>query len=139
MQPSLFDHTLWPNYLSNDLLPRVLEKGRQQGKVLRIWSVGCQTGDEATVLVRTLDALLRDENDSWQIRIFVTDTNPQASARAREQAYAVPPETDRRRQNGRSAFEGATGYFRLPGRLRRTLVFASHNLLVQPPFLHLDL
>src|SRR5215469_14063675 len=122
MQPSLFDHAVWLDYLYQDLLPRVLAKGRQQGQVLRIWSVGCQSGDEATVLALALDTLLREEMDAWQIRIFATDTNQEAPARAREHVYAEPPETDRWRQNGRSAFEGVPGCYRLAKRLRRTLV-----------------
>ena len=45
MQLALFAHTTWLDYLKDHLLPRILAQVR--GQVLRIWSVGCQTGDEA--------------------------------------------------------------------------------------------
>ncbi len=137
MQPSLFDHAEWLDYLKDHLLPRVLAQVR--GQVLRIWSVGCQTGDEAAVLALALHALLGEQMAAWQIRIFATDSNPVAPARARQRVYPELPSGGRRWQDGPPLFECNPRGYRLAKALRNTIIFAPHDLLFQPPFPHLDL
>src|SRR5947209_6720002 len=139
MQPALFAHIKWLDYLQDHLLPRVLAQARGQRPALRIWSVGCQTGDEAAVLALALHALLGDELAAWQIRIFATDLDPMTLARARQRVYPDLPPAGRWWQEGFPAFENASQGYRLTKALRNTIIFAPHDLLSQPPFPHLDL
>src|SRR5437763_14941506 len=113
MQPALFAHIKWLDYLQDHLLPRVLAQARGQRPALRIWSVGCQTGDEAAVLALALYALLGDELAAWQIRIFATDLDPMTLARARQRVYPDLTPAGRWWQEGFPAFETAPQGYRL--------------------------
>jgi len=139
MQPSILDHTAWLDYLKDHLLPRVLAQARGRRQALRIWSVGCQTGDEAAVLALALHALLGEQMVDWQIRIFATDLDPLTLARARQRVYPDLPPGGRWWQEGIPAFETTPQGYRLTKVMRDTIIFAPHDLLSQPPFPHLDL
>jgi signal transduction histidine kinase len=139
MQPALFAHTPWFDYLKDHLLPRVLAQARGQRQALRIWSVGCQTGDEAPVLALALHALLREQMAAWQIRIFATDLDPLTLACARQRVYPDPPPGGRWWQEGFPGCEITPQGYRLTKALRNTIIFAPHDLLYQPPFPHLNL
>ena len=139
MQPALSTHSAWLGYLKDYLLPRVLAQARGQRQALRIWSVGCKTGDEAPALALALHALLGDELAAWQIRIFATDLDPLTLARARQRVYHTPPPGGTWWQQGFPAFETTPQGYRLKKALRDTIIFAPHDLLSQPPFPHLNL
>lgn len=139
MQSAIFTYTAWFDYLKDCLLSRVLAQARGQRQALRIWSVGCQTGDEASVLALALHALLGDELSAWQIRIFATDLDPMTLARARQRVYSDLPTGGRWWQERFPAFETTPQGYRLTKSLRNTIIFAPHDLTFQPPFPHLDL
>lgn len=76
----VFDH------LAADLLP-LLARKRLMTRQLRVWSVGCSTGQEPLSL-----AMLFAENSSawanWQIDILATDVSQQMIDLARESTYS---------------------------------------------------
>lgn len=139
MQPTLFARPQWIDYLQDDLLPLVLAQA--QAHMLRIWSVGCQTGDEASILALALYALLGEQMADWQVRIFATDLDPLTLARARQRVYPDPSPASEWWQEGFHAYENETSLqgSRLTKSLRNTIIFAPHDLLYQPPFPNLNL
>jgi signal transduction histidine kinase/chemotaxis methyl-accepting protein methylase len=139
MQPSLFDQPELLACWKEQLIPSLLATRGDQKRALRIWSVGCQTGDEATALVLTLYALLSNQLAEWQIRMFVTDPDTTALSLARQRVYLDPPRLGTLLQDEVPAFEWASHGYRLLKPLRDLLVFAPHDVLVQPPFSRLDL
>lgn len=139
MQISLLDQTELLLYLKEQLLPEVLAQGRKRGRVLRIWSVGCQTGDEAATLALLLSTLLGNQMPSWQIRIFATDLDPMVSALARGKVYGRYPLRSTFSEDKQHLFERTPHGYRLIKGLRDLIIFAPHDLLHQPPFPQLDL
>ncbi|WP_437961555.1 CheR family methyltransferase [Sorangium sp. So ce119] len=131
--PELFAH------LRDVVLPALIEHARADNKSLRIWSAGCATGEEAYSLAILISELLGDELDSFHVRIFSTDLDPEAVAFARRGIYGativedLPPELIER------CFVAIDGQYQVKKRIRNLTVFGEHDLGQRAPFPHLDL
>lgn len=125
--------------LADEVFPDLL-RGRDAAHELRIWSVGCATGEEAySLAMLALDAAGR-MGFAGNVKVFATDLASDALARASRGAYsaesvAAVPEALLRRYFQREPDGGA----RVDPTLRRHVVFARHNLLSDPPFTRVDL
>ncbi len=99
---------------------------------LKVWIAGCSTGEEAD----SLAILLHEEGLRERSRIYATDVNPAALARAREGIYSVDRlelYADNYRKAGgagpfTSYFTIAHGYAAISPSLRQNVHFAEHNL-----------
>ncbi|WP_437694171.1 CheR family methyltransferase [Sorangium sp. So ce176] len=131
--PELFTH------LREVILPSLIEHARADNKSLRIWSAGCATGEEAYSLAILISELLGDELDSFHVRIFSTDLDPEAVAFARRGIYGaatvegLPPELIEHN------FVALDGQYQVKKRIRNLTVFGEHDLGQRAPFPHLDL
>lgn len=72
--------------LEQQVLPELIRRRRETMRRIRIWSVGCSSGEEPYSIAMTLAGLLPDL-ERWNISIIATDVNPHALARAREGIY----------------------------------------------------
>src|ERR1043166_3568213 len=68
------------------VLPDVLKQPRGRERHLKIWSVGCCTGEEAYSIAIILERLHLESKD-WRTTILATDINPQFIKKAREGVY----------------------------------------------------
>ena len=68
------------------VLPDVLKQRRGKDRHLKIWSVGCCTGEEAYSIAIVLERLHLELKD-WRATILATDINPQFIKKAREGVY----------------------------------------------------
>jgi two-component system CheB/CheR fusion protein len=107
---------------------------------LRVWVPGCATGEEAYSIAMVVSAVLGHPADlETRLRLFATDLEEGSLAIARRATYpaaaaaAIPSELRQRFVN-----EGPDGFV-IAKVLRRCLVFARHNVAVDPPFPDLDL
>jgi two-component system, chemotaxis family, CheB/CheR fusion protein len=106
---------------------------------LRIWVVGCSSGEEAYSIVIALREYMDESNDHRPIRLFGTDINAQAIARARRGWYSRSsveelPEARRQRY-----FSEAEGGYCVHKSIRVLCTFAPHNATADPPFSRMDL
>jgi chemotaxis protein methyltransferase CheR len=76
-------------FVSQRVLPRLrrLAATERRERVLRAWSAGCATGEEAFTLAMLLHRQLAAE--SWRIEILGTDLSHRALERAREGCYPL--------------------------------------------------
>jgi PAS domain S-box-containing protein len=116
-----------------------LFRNRSSGEPLRVWVAGCSTGEEAYSLAMLLDEYMTQEGLHRTVKIFASDIDQAALDAARQGTFplsgshAPPPESlDRHFQRG-------VRDCRVSKTLREQMVFARHNLLQDPPFLHMDL
>jgi two-component system, chemotaxis family, CheB/CheR fusion protein len=106
---------------------------------VRIWSLGCSTGEEAYSIAISFAEFAGDQAGHIPIQIFATDLSDKGIDKARAGLYskdigeAVSPERLRR------FFTEAEGGYRISKSIRDMVVFARQNVLVDPPFSHLDL
>jgi len=69
-------------------LPDVMSRRQKSGeKVLRIWSAGCSTGEEAYTLGIVLKEVLKDAFREWDIKICASDISEKALRSAKQAAY----------------------------------------------------
>jgi chemotaxis protein methyltransferase CheR len=83
--------------LEASILPGLIQRRRQEGKYLRIWSAGCCTGEEPYSLAIQLTRMIPDWQD-WHITILATDINAHFLEKAVRGIYSewsfrdTPPE-----------------------------------------------
>jgi two-component system, chemotaxis family, CheB/CheR fusion protein len=114
--------------LHREVLPQLLEGARERGRLLRLWSAGCATGEEAYSLALVLADLLGPEMADWTIKIFATDLDESAVAFARRGLYPpnvlkkLPPEYLAR------YFEVYDQGYRISKTLRQLVIFGQQDL-----------
>ena len=126
--------------LEKSVLPDLLEeKAAAEHKVVRIWSAGCSTGEEAYSLAILLDHLRRKARSSVAIEVFGTDVSEEACKVARSGLYPEERvgEVPSMLRNG--AFTPHGEMFRISGDIRKIVKFRPHNLFSPPPYSMVDL
>ncbi len=126
--------------LKNDAIPLLLASN-PVGGVLRAWSVGCSTGEEAYSLAilfkEAIDNLRPAQN--YTLQIFATDLDKRAIDIAREGYYPNNIVADVSEQRLLSSFTKDEQGYRVNKNLREQIVFAPQNLIKDPPFTKLDI
>src|SRR5512133_1144184 len=133
------DSSVW-NQLKNEVLPVLLAR-HPQGAALRAWVPGCSTGEEAYSLAMVFkEALeLAKPEPRFTLQIFASDLDRDAIATARNGIYPRSIAADVSEERlARFFVEDAAGY-RINNEIREMVIFAEHNLIVDPPFTKLDL
>ncbi|HUE95029.1 MAG TPA: chemotaxis protein CheB, partial [Longimicrobiaceae bacterium] len=119
-------------------IPELFE-GKGSGDTIRVWVVGCATGEEAYSIAIVLNEHAATLADPPRIQIFATDIDDSAYSWGREGLYPasaigeIPPERLRR------FFTQEAGHYRISKTLREEVLFAVHNVLHDAPFSRLDL
>jgi two-component system CheB/CheR fusion protein len=108
---------------------------------LRAWVAGCSTGEEAyslaMVFKETLDALKPAGRHTLQI--FATDLDRDAIDKARLGAYPENIAADVSPERLARFFSKEGSGYRVKNEIREMVVFAPHNLILDPPFTRLDI
>ncbi len=114
-------------------------RSRPDSQPFRAWVAGCSTGEEAysvAMLIReALDALGRER----QVQVFATDLDPKAIDHARAGSYPLAITGDVTPARLKRFFTRSETGYQVRKELREMLVFATHNLIEDPPFTKLDL
>src|SRR2546423_9404135 len=123
--------------LKTRVFPRIVAD-HGSADAIRMWVVGCSTGEEAYSLAIVFSEFMEREGRSWPVQIFATDLNGMAIERARSGLYPksiadrVAPERLRR------YFYELDGKFRVAKAIRDLCLSAKHNVLKDPPFSRMD-
>lgn len=124
--------------LEREVIPKLFE-GKSAEDNIRIWSVGCSTGEEAySLAILLLEATTRHDL-SPRIQIFATELHERSLERAREGFYPGDIETDVSEDRLKRFFQKENGGYRVRKEVRELVVFAPHNILSDPPFSRVDL
>src|SRR5262249_52270241 len=124
--------------LEREIVPQIFN-GKGSSDALRIWSVGCATGEGAySLAMLLLEEAARLVSPS-KIQIFASDLHKRSLDGAREGLYSGNIETDVSSERLKRFFQKENGGYRICKEVRDTVVFAPHNLLADPPFSRLDL
>ncbi|AHI30092.1 EAL domain-containing protein [Marinobacter similis] len=109
------------------------------GDEIRIWVSGCATGEEAYTLSILLDQILGTAIQSLRIQIFATDIDDGALNIARKGYYEAYSLKDLDRDVRDTYFQPLGAGYQVKGFIQERILFAHHNLTMDPPFLHLDM
>ncbi|MES2932324.1 MAG: chemotaxis protein CheB [Pseudomonadota bacterium] len=133
------DAVVW-DFLKNDAIPAIL-KAHQGGKLLRAWVPGCSTGEEAYSLAMCFKEALEQVKPKarFSLQIFATDLDRDAIDKARQGLYPLNIAADVTPERlGRFFIAEENGY-RVSKEIREMIVFAPHNIIMDPPFTKLDI
>src|SRR6056297_3072092 len=119
------------------LTPLLRDAGHEGG--LRVWSVGCATGEEAYSLAMVFLEEAERQQVMPQIQIFASDLDDGALATAREGRYPKAIEADVSEERLRRFFIDEGPHYRIRKEVRDLVLFAHHSALKDPPFMRLDL
>ena len=107
---------------------------------LRVWSVGCSTGEEAYSLAILMKEKAAELNFTGAISVFATDVNKHSLAVASQGVYSrerlanVSPD-----RLERHFIEVGSNLFKVSPELRKLLIFSPHDLISDPPFSKINL
>jgi two-component system CheB/CheR fusion protein len=124
--------------LERDVIPELFQ-GKGPADEVRAWVAACSTGEEAYSLAMLMadQAALADAPPVFQI--FASDIDDRAIASARLGIYPSSIVTDVTPARLRQYFSKDDERYRIRKAVRDRILFASHNLLRDPPFSRLDL
>ncbi len=126
--------------LETQVIPQLFAN-KPAGAAIRIWSIGCSTGEEAYSIAILLQERMATLKQSYNVQIFASDIDRQAIATARAGLYsasivdALSPE----RLARFFTVEHDGSSYRIHKSIRDMLVFSEHNAIKDPPFSRLDL
>jgi two-component system, chemotaxis family, CheB/CheR fusion protein len=124
--------------LKREVLPRLLRE-RPVQQPLRIWVPGCATGEEAYSLAICVLEFLGEGAFQHEIRLFATDIDELALAKARTGLYIENIALDVSPERLRRFFVKVDQHYQITQSIRELCVFAKHNLYQDPPFSNIDL
>lgn len=126
------------DFLCSTIFPALLAK-KKDTEPLRIWIAGCATGEEAYSMAVCLQELLGDRATAIKIQIFATDISETAIAKARIGIYRQSEMDGISKSRLQQFFIKIDGNYQVTNTIRDMCVFASHNLLKDPPFSKMDM
>jgi two-component system CheB/CheR fusion protein len=124
--------------LETTVIPQLFA-GKGQGDSVRVWTVGCATGEEAYSLAMLLLEYATALAMPPTIQIFASDLGKSALDFARAGYYPEAIAGDLTEERLSRFFTKENSHYRVRPEIRETILFTQHNLLQDPPFSRLDL
>ncbi|MHC1686509.1 MAG: CheR family methyltransferase [Methanothrix sp.] len=126
--------------LKDKAISKLLES-KNAGDTLRIWVVGCSTGEEAYSIAILLREYLDDHGlvGKFKIQIYATDIDKEAIDFARQGNYPASIAQDVSPERLQRFFIKEDDSYRIRSEIREMIVFAQQNVLTDPPFTRLDM
>ena len=133
------DPLVWET-LKTKAIPSLLSS-RPSGGTLRAWVTGCSTGEEAYSLAMILKEVTESMklSGNFRIQIFASDLDKDAIEKARLGTYPLNISADVSQERLQRFFEKDDLSYKVERELRETIVFAPHNVIMDPPFTKLDI
>lgn len=124
--------------LSASALPKLFE-GKPDNDELRIWIPGCSSGEEPYSIAILLKEYMDKIGKAHRFQIFATDLDESAINRAREGIYPGGIAADVSPRRLERFFKLEDSQYRISKEIRETVIFATQNLIQDPPFTRVDL
>lgn len=125
--PEFFDE------LEKRVIPEMMQLGSRNEPV-RVWVAGCSTGEEAYTVGILLAEALERLNLEREAKIFATDVDPEAIAKASLGQFNLNISEDLSPARLKKYFTQEEDHYVISSRIRQMIVFATHNLINDPPF-----
>jgi PAS domain S-box-containing protein len=131
-EPGLFRH------LEHEVIPRIFSRRRPDDPV-RVWAAGCGTGEEAYSVAMLLIERAASLSPPPPVEVLATDIHEPSLRRAEEGVYPEGIALDVGRERLSRFFIRVARGWEVGPALRRTVRFATHDLLKEPPPTRADL
>lgn len=125
--------------LKQTAIPQLVEKAKDNGRTLRLWSAGCATGEEAYSLALLIADYLGSDFSEWNVKIFATDVAADAINFARRGVYPENVLNELPLEYKERFFERFDHGYRISKVLRQTVIFGQQDISRGVPFPRIDL
>ena len=126
--------------LEEQIIP-ALFKDKPTGSVIRVWSTGCSTGEEAYSIAILLHEHIELIKKNFTVQLFATDIDSRAIATARAGLYpaSIADDITPQRLSRFFSVEADGSAYRIHKNIRDMLVFSEQDVIKDPPFSKLDM
>lgn len=124
--------------IKEKVLPKIVEN-KLQADTLRLWVVGCATGEEAYSLAILVSEHLSEVNKNLEVKIFASDIDKTAIQHASKGIYSDKITEDVSEERIRRFFDKEDGKYHVKDSLRKMIIFADHDIVKNPPYGKIDL
>lgn len=125
--------------LKNSVIPELVERAKENGRTIRLWSAGCATGEEAYSLALLLAEYLGPEFPEWNVKIFATDLAADAINFARRGIYPENVLAELPSEYRERFFERIDHGYRISKVLRQAVIFGQQDISRGVPFPRIDM
>ncbi|HSL44198.1 MAG TPA: chemotaxis protein CheB [Anaerolineales bacterium] len=131
------DHEAWEQ-LATQVIPQLIrERGPMES--IRVWTIGCSTGEEAYGLAILLFEAFDRLELPPRIQVFASDLDEISIKYAREGVYPTAIEADVSPERLERFFTLEGNHYRVRREVRDAVLFTHHSVLRDAPFSRLDL
>jgi two-component system CheB/CheR fusion protein len=131
------DELPW-EFLRTEIIPQILaQKGPTEA--IRVWCAGCASGEEAYTLAMVLAEAVGIEAFQERVKLYGTDLDNDALAKARMGAYAERDLADVPPPLVEKYFDRRDNLFAFRKDLRRCVIFGRNDLMQDAPISRVDL
>jgi len=120
------------------VIPKLFESA-EKSQQIRLWIAGCATGEEAYSFALLLHAYADKIEWPGSIKVFATDIDQSAVEFASIGRYPESIAADVPTELLSAFFDNDEHHYRIKRRVRDSVIFATQDLLKDPPFTRIDL
>ena len=126
--------------LEDQVIPKLLDD-LPVGGTVRVWSVGCSTGEEAYSIAILLQERMEKRKQIHTVQVFATDIDSRAIATARAGLFPASVAADISAERLARFFtpESNGSMYRIHKSIRDMLVFSEQDVIKDPPLSKLNL
>ncbi|WP_158857298.1 chemotaxis protein CheB [Lunatibacter salilacus] len=124
--------------ISEKVIPEIIESKLLVDK-LKIWVVGCATGEEAYSLAILIQEYLTSMKKNLEVKIFASDIDKTALLFASKGVYGESIATDVSAERLDKFFIKQDKSYKVRDNIRKMIIFADHDIVKQPPYGKIDL
>ncbi|MBL4560757.1 MAG: protein-glutamate O-methyltransferase CheR [Labilibaculum sp.] len=118
------------DYLDKIIIPKIINtKLKAKKPVLRIWSAGCSTGEEAYSIGILIDNYLRKNDLIMDVSIFATDIDIKSLAYAKKGKYTAESLKETKLEIITNYFSQLEGKYKILPRIKKMVHFSTFDLL----------
>jgi len=123
--------------LRDEIIPMIF-KDKTNKDEIRIWVSACSTGEEAYSIAILIKEFMIENNLRNDVKIFATDIDKSSVEFASMGVYSMSISADISQERLSRFFVPAGDNFRISAEIRELIVFATHNIIKDPPFNKID-
>ncbi len=131
------DNPAW-EAISEKVLPELVSKNSGD-QPIKIWSIGCSTGEEAYTIAMLLDDFLKKSESRADFKILASDVNPASIDIAKEGVYPESALEDIPHHYAVNYTINKRGVIQIEHSLRKKIIFSVHDITNNAPFINNDL
>ncbi len=120
-------------------IPAIFENREEEDVSVRVWVASCSTGEEAYSVAMLLAEYVGTLDRAYDIKVFATDIDREAIEFASNGVYPESIAADVSGERLAKYFIKKGDNYHVHRRVRESVIFATQNLLRDPPFTRIDL